>query len=282
MAIPIQSPETSGEQKATASVNQTGLAQPLKQDNPFAKYGFAFTPDNRYIVGMKKPPLYSKTPVISIEEEDNVSLLTTNRDFLQQCFPGTERVYIQEDKQQILDVVSKIFTFITKQRLGDYANVIFMDQETWAKFQEKVDHSTNADEGKNYHGIHLSGLIVMNAEAASINVLFPLLFHELGHSLYPPSHESFIDEIRALFFGLICENVFEAQLNKLGFPYHYPEYDNLPSMDHKKAYSSAKNLYNYLQLNRSFQRHGLKQLTSIQDDSGYTMEQLLDIVKQTP
>lgn len=237
-----------------------------KKNNPFAKYGLEFKTDV-IIHGPKRPPLYSKTPTISLES-GNIDL-SSHKAFLERVFHGG-KFSIADEREELMGVVGKIFTSATNKRLSDYANFIFMDRQHWDKFKSKIQG--NIDEGGNFDAINLGGLIVIGAEGD--DKMLPLLFHEVGHSLYTPTNDRFTDELCAYYFQRLSTEVFHEQLKKIGLHYSYPDYDEddmFPSKVHKDAYQSAATLYIY---------QSLPELQE-QDNSGFSqrMQALLSLIK---
>ena len=99
-------------------------------------------------------------------------------------------------------------------------------------------------------GIHLEGLIIVRDTFS--NSIFPLLFHEIGHSLYPNTHDNYIDELRAMYFQILCVKLFESELRKVGinagYKDNYYENQDMPTVDHKRAFDYANVLYTYQSL----------------------------------
>lgn len=211
-----------------------------KESNPFAKYGLEITEDN-LVLGPVRPALYSHTPIFSLESRRNCDL-TNTQTFLEKCFNG--KFSIEEDRQQLISLLDNIFIAVTNRLLNEYVQFIFMNKEDFHNFRLKV--RGNVDQGKLYDAINLGGLVVVGAEMGDDRIL-PLLFHEIGHSLYPPENDNFIDELRAYYFQIICTKLFENQLQMIGMPMSYSEHEDsmFPSEIHKQAYKSARALYGY-------------------------------------
>lgn len=240
-----------------------------KESNPFAKYGLEFQSDGT-IRGPKRPPLSSETPLIS-PDGSNLDL-SRHKEFLEKVFKSG-KFSITEDREELMDVVGKIFKSATDRDLGEYVNIIFMEKQDWDKFKPKIKTNVQIDEGKDFNAINLGGLVILGAEGSAS--ILPTLFHEAGHSLYPIVQDQFINELRAFYFQRVCTVILQNQLSQLGLPYEYPdkiEDEMFASTIHKVAYQTAASLYAYQMLPEWLQ-------DKVDPDSLKKMKDLSTIVK---
>jgi hypothetical protein len=210
------------------------VAQPIVESNPFAQYGLAFVDGGRALQGPERPSCYGITPPILVGDEQHEMDLSTQRDVLTACFKG----HVPMQNSQIVDIVSAVFKSVTGKCCEDYAKIIHMAESDWEQFRARLRGN---DECSRYDAINLGGLIVrctINDDRG-----LPLLFHEIGHSLYLPAGSSYQDEKNAYHFQFVCTKRFEDEIEKLGLGFRYPGHTKFPSAAHERAYEDAESLF---------------------------------------
>ncbi|MBI2473657.1 hypothetical protein HYV70_03845 [Candidatus Uhrbacteria bacterium] len=211
----------------------------------FRKYGIEFLRDGS-ISGPKKPRRYGKTPEFIFEDHIH-SALETQKTFLRRCFE--EPFSVVEHKDAILDIVDKIIQEIIGESFRNFANIIILSSDDFEEFAKKMSpklKQTRGVEG-DFQGMNLGGLIIMQDTGG--NNCFPLLFHEIGHTLYPDEQDTYIDELRAMYFQILCTKKLEKELEKIKINMSYSDdyYKDLPlpSDDHRRAFQDARILFIY-------------------------------------
>lgn len=217
--------------------------QEKTQNDRFRKYGIEFLEDGS-IHGPKRPEQFGKTPEFSFRE-DGQQLLEAEKTFLSEHFGETFSTLEYQD--DVLRIVDTIFKNITGRLFRDFSNVIIMapdDFEEYARITApklKEDRNVLGD----FHGMNLGGLIIIRDTGGSN--CFPLLFHELGHAMYPNEHDNYLDELRAMYFQILCTKKLEKELKKIGVEMSYPDdyYKDslLPTEDHRNAFDDARTLF---------------------------------------
>lgn len=212
----------------------------------FQKYGIEIL-ENGFINGPKKPSLNGRTPELSFENSIE-AVLDSNREFLYEYF--LHPFSVAEHQTVVLEVVDKIFREITGKSFKDFSNIIIMSKDDFIDFKNLVAAPGLKEQRGiqgDFHGISLGGLLILQDTGG--NSCFPLLFHELGHNLYPDEHNNYTDEFRAFYFQILCTKKLEQELKKIGIEASYPDdhYEGLPlpTEDHRKAFMGARVLFIY-------------------------------------
>lgn len=219
-----------------------------KSDYQFQKYGLVFLEDGK-VLGPKRPEYFSKTPKFNYENTES-NLLEKNKEFLSNNF---EKPFsAQEHQEQILSIANNIVQDVVGRPLTDFAHIIIMPREDFGKFREKIKDRLKNERGVvgDFHGINMGGVAIL--EDSGEKNCFPLLFHEIGHCLYPDTNDNYKDEFRAMYFQILCTKRFEIELGKNGLNFSYPddyyEHVSLPTKDHELAFRHARLLYNFQNL----------------------------------
>lgn len=250
--------------------------QPQQIENPndrFKKYEIEFLADGS-IRGPKRPEQFGKTPEFSFEVDDQ-KILEAEKTFLSEHFG--EAFSTLEHQNEVLIIVNKIFQKITGRSFRDFSNIIIMSPDDFEEYARITAPKLKKDRGieENFHGINLGGLIIIRDTGGSN--CFPLLFHELGHAMYPNEHENYLDELRAMYFQILCTKKLEKELEKIGIKMSFPDdyYKDLPlpTEDHRKAFEDARVLFMF-QTNYDL-------FIKDKEDNMKMQKELLDKIKQT-
>ncbi len=210
-----------------------------------AKYGLKFLEEGA-IEGPKKPKEFSKTPELTYSINQD-KILENNDEFLKKHFLA--EFSAQEFSSEILSIIDAIFRRLVRKALRNFACVIIMSKEDFAIFKQLAKPTLEQKRGisGDINGINMGGLIIV--EDSLGNNIFPLIFHEVGHSLYPDTQDNYIDELRAMYFQILSVKMFEDELEKLGIHAHYADdyYKDtpMPTEEHKKAFEDARLLFTY-------------------------------------
>lgn len=250
--------------------------QPEQAENPndrFKKYRIEFLKDGS-IRGPKRPEQFGKTPEFIFKEDEQV-ILEAEKTFLSEHFG--KAFPTSEHRDEVLTIVDKVFQSVTGKFFKDFSNIIIMTPDDFEEYARITAPKLKEDRGisDDFHGINLGGLIIIRDTGGSN--CFPLLFHELGHAMYPNEHENYLDELRAMYFQILCTKKLEKELEKIGikmsFPDDYYKDFPLPTEDHRKAFDDARVLYMF-QTNYDLFVKGKANNEKLQND-------LLDKIKQT-
>lgn len=241
------------------------------QDYNFEEYDIEVLEDGS-INGPKRPEQYAKTPKFTYKDTSEI-VLGNEKDSLSEYFEKPFSVC--ENQKVVLTVVDKIVKEIVGKSFKDFANIIIMSEDDFLKLRKMITKETMSRgiEG-DYHGINLGGLII--SQDTNGNNCFPLLFHEIGHNMYPDEHDNYLDEFRAMYFQILCTKKLENELSKIGINTSYPDdyYKEipLPTDEHRKAYEDARALFTY-QLHYDAVVKGSERAESLEN-------KFLEIVKQ--
>jgi len=212
-------------------------------NNRFQKYGITVR-DDGFVDGPKRPASFGKTPKFKFEDSKQ-SVLEPEVTFLLDNFG--KRFSIAEHQAEVLRVVDRIFQEITGISYKEFSNIIVMSVEDFDEYKRVTASMRKQDRGisGDFQGINLGGLIMVQDTGG--DNCFPLLFHELGHTLYPDEHDNYIDEFRAMYFQILCTKKFEKELGKIGLNVSYLDdfYEGLPlpTEEHRKAFYDARALF---------------------------------------
>lgn len=210
----------------------------------FKKYNLKLL-DNGVIEGPEKPKYQSETPEFNYDKTGDV-ISENDGKFLKDVI--RKEFSVSEYRREVLSVVNSIFKKITGKHYSNYANIIIMDKDDFAV--AKGVFKPNIEErgvGGDYNAINLGGLVI--CEDTGGDNCFSLLFHELGHNLYPDEGDTYKDELRAMYFQIVGTKLLEKELERIGTNSFFPEYSEektpFPSKEHLQAYLDAKLLYLY-------------------------------------
>lgn len=208
------------------------------------KYGISVCEDLS-INWPKIPELqWTSTPVFDYSR-DNEPILWTHKDFLRKMFLENDYTSVYEERHSILAIVDTIFKRIIWKSFKEYTNLIVMTPQDFDVFR-KTQHNEMINRWVvwEFHWINLAGLILV--EDSGWTNCFPLIFHELWHSLYENSEDSFLNEFRWMYFQILCTELLCLELLKLWIKASYP--DDNPNIEwlssfHKNAFLEAKVLH---------------------------------------
>jgi len=252
------------------------LKQPQDEifpDSRFQKYGIEILEDGS-INGPKRPALYTHTPTLKFENSKQRILESENFFFDKHfLYPFSTA----EHQATVLEIVDKIFQEITGKSYKEFSNIVIMSEEDFQEYKSLIT-SRQKQERRiqgDFHGINLGGLIIMQDTGG--NNCFPLLFHELGHALYPDENNNYIDELRAMYFQILCTKKLDQELKKIGINSSYPDnyYEGLPlpTEEHRKAFADARALFVY--------QTQYEMVVKDNPRAEKMMDEFLGIVKQT-
>lgn len=207
------------------------------------KYGILFQ-ENGSLIGPKRPLHNGETPIFRLEESSDIALLDLEvpiKEMFSAPFSAAEH---QLDVIAISDTIVRVITGLS---INDFANVRILSRDEFAYARSHMDKEMKDKRGivKNYHGVHMAGGLILIEDPMG-NSVFPLLFHEVGHSIYHNENDNYTDEFRAMYFQLLSTARFEYELGKLGVSVEYPrDYYagmDLPTQQHSDAFKDARML----------------------------------------
>lgn len=228
------------------------LEQITRYNHTFEKYGLHLSQHGE-LTGAAIPPLVGKTPEFNYVVSDEPLLLSV-KDKVENYFGSNQAaLHAQADVKAIID---KITVSILGRPHTDYANMLFLNSEDFAQFKassnnDDLEQGITAD----YDAVNIAqlGLTLMDGEKLQRGV-FPLAFHEIGHSLYPPENDKYRSEMQAFYFEMLCTELFDKEMKRVGLPYDYGEHRyegaTFPSEIHQQAYRSVQVLRYYQTVNK--------------------------------
>lgn len=155
------------------------------------------------------PPLRDTVPEFTITVPTIPLFEPKDKEWLLKLI--TEEFSAQANKAQIMEVVDRIFASITGSKTDDFAHIIIMSNEHFSLFKKKIYGESPKGDAD---GINFGGLVIVRDTGG--NNIFPLLFHELGHSFYPQSDNDYEDELRGYFFQELCYRQLQHELEQIG------------------------------------------------------------------
>ena len=210
----------------------------MLSNNRFEKYGISFLSERR-LHWPKRPSHYGNTPEFKYEKWER-SVLKRYSSFLLEHY--MDDFLIIDHRKAVLWIIDSIVKEVIGRSYSDFVNIIIMEKDDFIKCKQIMNnHMKSYGITGDYDWIALNGLLIIPETAW--NNCFPLLFHEIGHNLYHPDDDKYIDELRAMYFEIMCTKKFEHELRKIWINVTYPDNDNYPSEHHRVARWDAKELF---------------------------------------
>lgn len=235
--------------------------------NPLALYGLRIDGDH-LLMGYVKPRLYGQTPVFSYAETPE-PLLLPYQDQLRYIASYTG--FGAAAVQQSLQVTSVVFQAITGRSMDDYGRFIYMPNNDFKYIEDLVKKRNPLL--RSLDGVNIQGRIINRR--ISDKRIFQLNFHELGHSLYPPT-DSYSDEVRAYYFQLLCSRKLEEEAHKLNIDLclleSFSSDNDFASDAHARAFRTAQHLY--------WMQRIYDGVVKNQPEKEALLRSLLDLIKQ--
>lgn len=211
----------------------------------FRKYGIDLSEDG-LILGREKPEQFGKTPEFMFRDSGQ-NILEAEKPFLTERFGKAFSVY--EHQESVMRIVDSVVQDITGSPFKNFTDIVIVSQNDFKEYARAAAPRLKTSRGilGDFHGINLGGLVIVQ-DVGGDNC-FPLLFHEIGHNMYPNEGLNYLDELRAMYFQILCTKKLEAELVKIGLNFSYPddyykEYP-LPTKEHEKAFEDARVLFIY-------------------------------------
>ncbi len=174
------------------------------------------------------------------------------------CLEGIlDKLYSFDQSRGIADPVVKVvyqtflgtvFRALTGERLPDYLNIWLLPKE---EYMQKIIEMFGSEEAFRQHSgrdpmgiqaVNIGGAMIFMREEKNMGIV-PVLFHEIGHRIYPDSDGEYERELSANYFMFLAMKKISTELSPHGFIISMDGFSaDFHNEERRRAYDDAKRL----------------------------------------